>query len=182
MLECIFIYIIFLFHVTLSRLSRSKPKSPTEVCYRNTLKNAWHCVTAWHRTLPVKQPNYKLIFIYYYSNTYFIPILILFQYLFYSNTYFIPILIIIQILIFIQILILFKYLFYFYSNTKSWWVWWIHVWIVDEVGKVGKLALLFTNFSNLPLYGRLYHFRGRFSHLSHLLLYLYRIYYSILSL
>jgi hypothetical protein len=128
MLECIYIYIIFLLHVTLSRLSRSKPKSPTEVCYRNTLKNAWHCVTAWHRTLPVKQPNYKLIFIYYYSNTYFIQILILFKYLFifrilifiyYSNTYFIQIL----ILFIIQILILFKYLFYsntyllFYSNT-----------------------------------------------------------------
>ena len=124
MLECIFIYIIFLLHVTLSRLSRSKPKSPTEVCYRNTLKNAWHCVTAWHRTLPVKQPNYKLIFIYYYSNTYFIQILIiiqiliLFKYLFYSNTFFIQILFLFKYFFysntyFIQILILFQYLFLF---------------------------------------------------------------------
>ena len=139
-------------------------------------------MTAWHRTLPVKQPNYKLIFIYYYSNTYFIqiliiiPILILFKYLFYSNTFFIQILFLfkyffysntyfIQILILFQYLLLFKYLFLFkyffysntyfifYSNTKSWWVWWIHVWIVDEVGKVENLPSFSQTFQIYPSMG-----------------------------
>ena len=161
MLECIFIYIIFLLHVTLSRLSRSKPKSPTDVCYRNTLKNAWHCVTAWHRTLPVKQPNHKSIFIYYFSNTYFIPILILFKYLFYSNTYLL-----------------------FYSNTKSWWVWWIHVWIVDEGWKKWKKSCppFHKLFKFTPLCETLSFLGQDFFHFFHFSSLLYRIYYSIPSL
>ena len=48
--------------------------------------------------------NIKYLF---YSNTYFIQILILFKYLFYSNTYFIQILIYFSNAYFIQILILF---------------------------------------------------------------------------
>ena len=115
-----FYIIIFLLHVTLSRLSRSEQKSPTKKRYK-ILCFFWRGI-AWqrdspHRTLLVKQPNLtlNLSFFYYYSNTFLnlIQILILFiiqklflfKCLFYSKTY------------------LFKYLFYsntyidYYSNT-----------------------------------------------------------------
>jgi hypothetical protein len=108
-------------------LSRSKPKSPTEVLLQKYFEK---CVTlrdSVTQNPPCKktklQINIYLLFFkylfyllckylfysntYYYSNTYFIQILILFKYLF---------------LFIIQILILFKYFYYMlvtgHKNTE----------------------------------------------------------------
>ena len=105
----------------------------------------------------------------FYSNTYFIQILI-----YYSNTYFIQILILFKYLFIIQILIYYSILILIFIQI-SWWVWWIHVWIVDEVEKVANLALFLANFSKSLSHVILWHFSGRFSYLS----LFYRIYYCI---
>jgi hypothetical protein len=122
----------------------------------------FYLFTYWNTLLLIL---FKYLF---YSNTYFIQILILFKYLFYSNTYLLfKYFFNFQYLFYSNTYLLFKYLFY--SNIV---VGLMDVWIVDEVG---NLALLFTNFSKSLSHVILWHFSGRFSHLS----LFYRIYYSI---
>jgi len=103
-------------------------KTPLLVWVWKGRKGLWFNLNPPCKTIILHWLIIKEVFKYlFYSNTYFIQILILFKYLFiiqililfkylfYSNTYFIQILILFKYLFYSNTYLLFKYLFY--SNT-----------------------------------------------------------------